>query len=270
LRIAETSGSDLSPRAHSRRRIRVPLHHADATGSVGIVALADYLQEAAGEHAEALGVGAERLAGDGMYWVLTRLFLRLARAPRGGETIEIDTWPSQRPRQLFLRDFRICGEDGGELIAASSYWALIDAARRKSVKGPAWITDLVEFDPGRATAFPDAPPKRIVRVERSEDVRPRWSDIDVNGHVNNANLIGWLLEVFQTEWLATHALAALDVAFRAECRRDDTVRSCSTRIMGETFLHALLRGDGTEIVRAQSWWQRRESLSNSERPQKRE
>jgi len=257
-------------RTHLHRRIRVPHHHADPTGSLGIVSLADYLQQAAGVHAEDLGAGAARLAEHGLFWVLTRLFVRIARPPRGGETIEIETWPSQRPRQLFLRDFRIRGEDGAEIVTATSHWALIDRARRKAVKGPAWMTDLIAFDPARAAKPPDTSPRQLVRVEQTADVKPRWADMDVNGHVNNANLVGWLLEVLQTDWLATHTLSALDVAFRAECRRDDTVRSCVTRIMGETFLHALLRGDGAEIVRAQSWWQRRELPSDSERPQERE
>lgn len=262
MRIVEPAHSEPVPHAHLRRGMRVPFHHADPSGAVGVVSLADYLQQAAGEHAEDLGAGAERLAKDGLFWVLTRLFVRIARAPRGGETIEIETWPSQRPRQLFLRDFRVRGEDGAEIVTATSHWALIDAARRKAVTGPAWLADRIAFDPVRAAVFPDTAPRRIERVERSEDVKPRWADIDANGHVNNANLVGWLLESLQSDWLATHALSALDVAFRAECRRDDTVRSCAARIMGETFLHALLRGDGAEIVRAHSWWQRRDPLSD--------
>jgi acyl-ACP thioesterase len=254
LHSAGSDQSDRSPRSHLRRRFRVPFHHADATGAVGIVPLAGYLQQAAGEHAEALGVGAGRLAEEALFWVLTRLFLRIARTPRGGETIEIDTWPSQRPRQLFFRDFRVRGADGAEIIAATSHWALIDAARRRAAKGPAWIAERVDFDPARAAPFPKPAPAKLERAERAEAVTPRWSDIDVNGHVNNANLVGWLLEVFASDWLAAHALAALDVVFRAECRRGDTVQSCATPLADESFTHALRRGDGAEIVRAHSWW----------------
>jgi len=234
----------------------VPFHHADAGGSAGIVSLAGYLQQIAGEHAEALGVGAERLAEDGLFWVLTRLFLRIARAPLGGETVELETWPSQRPRQLFQRDFRLFDAEGVEIIAATSHWALIDSGRRKAVKGPTWIADLVAFDSDRAAAFPHPAPTRLDRIERSVEIKPRWSDIDVNGHVNNAHLVGWLLEAFESQWLGTHTAAALDIAFRAECRRDDEVRCCATRLAGESFAQALLRGDGAEIVRARSWWRR--------------
>jgi len=254
LKIVEHTAPQPTPRQHLRQRLRVPFHHADPTGSAGIVALAGYLQQAAGAHAEQLGVGAERLAREGMFWVLTRLFLRIERAPRGGETIEIDTWPSQRPRHLYLRDFRVHGEDGAPIIAGASSWALIDAVRRKAVKGPSWIADQITFDDARAAIFPDKAPMRLEREERAVDVTPRWSDIDVNGHVNNANLVGWLLEVFGSDWLAAHALSALDVAFRSECRRDDAVRSSVIRIVSDNFAHAVRRGDGAECVRAQSWW----------------
>lgn len=232
----------------------MPFHHADASGAAGIVPLAGYLQQIAGEHAEALGVGADRLAADGLFWVLTRLFLRIGRAPQGGETVTIETWPSRQPRQLFQRDFRLFDADGAEIAAATSLWALIDADRRKAIKGPAWIADRVAIDLDRAVSFPDPAPTRLARIERSVEIAPRWSEIDVNRHVNNANLVGWLLEVFPTDWLTTHALAALDVAFRAECRREDEVRCCATRLAGDSFAQALLRGDAAEIVRARSWW----------------
>jgi len=254
VKIVEEPDSRTTPRSHLRRPLRVPFHHADPTGSASIVALAGYMQQAAGEHAEQLGVGAKHLARDGVFWVLTRLYLRIERAPRGGETIEIDTWPSQRPRHLYLRDFRVYGEDGAVIIEAASSWALIDAARRKAVKGPSWITDHVAFDVARAAVFPDKAPMRLEREERAVDMTPRWSDIDINGHVNNAVLIGWLLEAFSSDWLADHALSALDVAFRAECRRDDEVSSAITRIVGENFGHSVKRGDGAACVRAQSWW----------------
>lgn len=254
MKVVEEPDSRTTPRSHLRRPLRVPFHHADPTGSAGIVALAGYLQQAAGEHAEQLGVGAERLARDGIFWVLTRLYLRIERAPRGGETIEIDTWPSQRPRHLYLRDFRVHGEDGAAIIEAASSWALIDAAQRKAVRGPSWIADHVAFDDARATLFPDKVPMRLEREERAVDVTPRWSDIDINGHVNNAILIGWLLEVFDSDWLADHSLSALDIAFRTECRRDDEARSGVARIVGESFAHTVQRGDGAECVRARSWW----------------
>jgi len=54
--------------------------------------------------------------------------------------------------------------------------------------------------------------------------------------------------------LSAHTLSALDVAFRAECTRTDSVRSCAAPVGEHPFAHALRRGDGAEIARAQSWW----------------
>jgi acyl-ACP thioesterase len=259
LNIVEHRDSDVLRGAHLRQRFRAPFHHADPTGSVGIAPLAAYLQQAAGEHAEALGVGSEHLTHDALFWVLTSLFIRVDRAPRGGENVEIDTWPSQRPRQLYQRDFRIRDEGGAEIVAATSSWALIDQTSRKAVRGPAWIAPLIHVDATRAAVFPDRSPPRLAHDERACEVTPRWSDLDINGHVNNANLIGWLLEVFEADWLTGHALSALHIVFRAECVRTDTVRSCMVRGEAGRFAHVLRRGDGAEIARAQTWWRERPS-----------
>jgi len=235
---------------------RAPFHHADPTGRVGIVPLANYLQQAAGEHAERLGLGAERLMQEGLFWVLTRIYLNIERAPRAGQSLTVETWPSRPPRQLFQRDFQIRSEDAGLLITATSSWALIDAATRKAVRGPAWIAGRVAYEAVRAVEFPVHRPTRLNSPELSFDIVPRRSELDLNGHVNNASLMGWLFEVLDDAWLNEHGLAALDIVFRSECTREHAVHSWAVRLGDNHFQHALRRDNGVEIARAKSWWRR--------------
>jgi medium-chain acyl-[acyl-carrier-protein] hydrolase len=58
-----------------------PVHsyEVDAGGTLRVPALAGYLQEIAGVHATALGVGIDRLFAQGMTWVLTRQAIRIDR-----------------------------------------------------------------------------------------------------------------------------------------------------------------------------------------------
>ena len=82
---------------------------------------------------------------------------------------------------------------------------------------------------------------------------PRRSELDVNGHVNNAHLLGWLLEPLPD--MPNRRLIEIDCAFRSECQSGDTVLS---RVGSETDgvrHHALVReADGTDLVRAVSRW----------------
>ncbi len=239
---------------HFSARFRVPFHEPGPDGKIGIVALANYLQQAAGEHAEQLGVGAALLAEKDLYWVLTRQFIRIARLPAGGEEIAVETWPSRRPRQLFFRDFRVMGDGSEVLAAATSVWALIEGSSRKAVRGPAWLVDSIIHDEVRAAAFPGrAVPRREVR-DIDQAILPRRSDLDANGHVNNAVLMGYLLEPLARRADDVQTLGTIEVVFRAECGLEHDVRSQVGEIAPGRFHHTLLRSDGVEVARAETSW----------------
>lgn len=79
-----------------------PLHvrygEVGADGVVTLSALANWLQEAAGQSASTLGFGEETLSSMGLTWILTRLVLRIRRLPASGEAIRVHTWPSTLDR----------------------------------------------------------------------------------------------------------------------------------------------------------------------------
>jgi medium-chain acyl-[acyl-carrier-protein] hydrolase len=239
-----------------RARIVVPFHEAGPDGTIRLGALADHLQQAAGDHAAALGLGAARLADAGLHWVLTRQYVRIARAPRGGEAITIETWPSERPRQLFQRDFRVTDAAGAALAVATSSWALIDAASRRAVKGPPGVVTAIEVTRRRAAEYPARTIPRLQDHTFETPIRARWSDLDANRHVNNAVLASWVIEALPFDILGAHRLRAIDIAFRNECGPGDEVLSRAQPTGALAYRHALVRAaDGTELARAESEWE---------------
>ncbi len=248
------TATDETAASHFSARFRVPFHEPGPDGTIGIVPLANYLQQAAGEHAERLGVGAAQLAEKDLYWVLTRQFIRLARLPGGSEEIAVETWPSRRPRQLFFRDFRVVDESGGLLATATSAWALIEGGSRKAIRGPAWVVGCIIHDEVRAAEFPVRSIPRREAHDMELTIHPRWSDLDTNGHVNNADLMGYLLEPLARGAAGGRMLATIDVAFRAECGLEHEVCAQAGEIAPGRFSHTLLRSGGVEIARAETSW----------------
>jgi acyl-CoA thioesterase FadM len=158
------------------------------------VPLADHLQEAAAEHARHLGVSIDRLAGLGLGWVMSRLIIRIEWWPLLGETMHIETWPSKRVGQLFHREFRLRDESDLLVGAASSSWALFDVHARQVVTVPRWLEQAVPWEPEEAVGFEGATVPRLTMAHYQRRVTPRLSDLDINGHVNNAQLLGWTVE----------------------------------------------------------------------------
>ena len=234
---------------------RVAFHEVGPAGCLGLVPLADHLQEAAAEHARHLGVSINRLAEVGLGWVMSRLIVRIERWPLSGETMRIETWPSKRVGHLFHREFRLREESDLLIGAASSSWALFDVRARHVATTPKWIEEAVRWDPEEAVGFERAAVPRLAMASYERSVVPRLSDLDINGHVNNAQLLGWTLEALPREVSGERVLREIDVQFRHECRLDDQVASRAEAKNADVFHHNVIRVDaGRELVRARSLW----------------
>lgn len=226
----------------------------DAFGLLSAPALSGWLQEAAGRHAEVLGVGVGALQARGLTWVLARQAVSVERPVAMGERAEVHTWPSGADRLSALRDFEVRVE--GEVRArAVTQWIVVDLATRKPVRpGSVLPVALVEeMDhvlpmPGGRPALPETFP-----VERAFSTRYR--DIDRNLHVTNASYVEWACEaVPEATWSASR-LRAFEAFFIAECLHGSRVLSRSAPAGEGTFVHSVVRQeDGKELARLRTAW----------------
>ncbi|KAI3803273.1 hypothetical protein L1987_31423 [Smallanthus sonchifolius] len=60
---------------------------------------------------------------------------------------------------------------------------------------------------------------------------PRWSDLDINQHVNNAKYIGWILESVPYSIVENYELASMTLEYRRECTKENVLQS-HTYVMG--------------------------------------
>ena len=239
---------------------QVRLFETDAPGALSPGRLCDYLQEAAGNHAAALGVSVADLMQRGLTWVLSRLRLRVERLPGAGETVSVRTWPTGAEKLFALRDFQLLDGDGCCIASAVSAWLIIDTAGRRPVR----IQTV--FDPPDASRVPRALDTGIERLPgpdgaaREAAVVVRLADLDANAHANNARISEWIVESVGRDHVLGSSLAALDVDFLAEALHGDSLASRAAPLAGGAFRHSLVRpADGREIARAATQWRARRS-----------
>ena len=111
---------------------KVRSYECGPDGRATFPTVCNYLQEAAGEHAEQLGFSKSNFAAEGenISWVLTRLRVRMSRLPVWQETVLVETYPRGGRRITAHRDFVL--RVGDETIGvATSEWMIIDLATRK-------------------------------------------------------------------------------------------------------------------------------------------
>lgn len=228
----------------------------DQNGTARVQALCDYMQEAAGNHAAALGVSMERLHAEGAAWVLARMRVAPVSLPAAHERIQVETWPVGVEGLQFRRDFIVRREDGTVLARAVSHWVVVSLETRKAGRIPDFIAG-VALD-NAATAMDDSKSRLPETGEEWETCtfRARLADVDRNHHVNNVRYMEWIMESVPEEVRGRMRLADLEITFRAESFRNDMV---SARTMPDgrenAFTHSLVRvSDGKELVRARSLW----------------
>ena len=85
----------------------------------------NFLQDAAGRHADELGVGLKQLRQSDLSWVLSRIKVKMDDFPEYGDVLRISTYPSGFDRLFAYRQFVLSSAVSG---------------KRFGVAGSAWLT----------------------------------------------------------------------------------------------------------------------------------
>jgi acyl-ACP thioesterase len=188
----------------------------DADGHILLSALANYMQDAAGNHAARFGFSMESMVANNQGWVLNRFTIKMHRYPKSGETIRIETWPSGADRLFGMRDFELYDSKGMKVLSARTAWIILDIARRRPIPTP----DTVQQIGAENKRFADVDvPRRLPKIESESEItlpfRVRRADLDVNRHVNNVRYMEWMLEAMGGG-LGEARPGYIDIQFKAE------------------------------------------------------
>lgn len=233
----------------------VQSYETDLHGFARPVALLNYLQSAAGDHAALLGVAVADLRKSGHTWVLSRLHLAMERYPRNGDKVRIRTWPAIRDTLFTVRDFELFDREGTLIGRATSSWAVLNVKSRRPVK-LANVLPGYPLNPERAL---DDPFSALPVLEKSayELCLPVLrGDLDINRHVNNTVYAGWGLETIPEDVDSGCYLASIEIGFRAEALYGDTItaRSAEAEEKG-CYIHCIENSsDGRELARLRTRW----------------
>lgn len=188
-------------------------------GNISLTSLADLLQEIAWRHADSAEFG--RSLGDlHLMWVLTRLDIRMLKSPKWGEEIHAFTAGRGADKLFAFREFLILDANQEVLVRAMSSWLLLNT----ETKRPQRVENALPahlFDPNQK---PDWQPEKI-KIEGkeiySELLKVRYSDLDLNDHVNNTSYVLWVENILrENNFVATQLL----INYQAECVKGDEVK----------------------------------------------
>jgi medium-chain acyl-[acyl-carrier-protein] hydrolase len=216
---------------------KVAYYDCDVSGLMGLAGAFRLLSELGAAHAEELGVGYEALRGTESFWALSKMAMDFRRKPEYGEEIRVSTWPKGVDRLFALRDYRFTSASGEVLLEARSHWLALPLAGGR----PKRIESL-------AVAFPDnsslPDPELADLAGAAESLRASanpletsraaaFSDLDSNGHVNNARYVEWALDALGVLDVGIEGAAALSLARIDYALAVKPAERCSLEVRGD-------------------------------------
>ena len=222
--------------------------HVDFNGRLTMGVLGNHLLNCAGFHASDRGFGIATLNEDNYTWVLSRLAIELDEMPYQYEKFSVQTWVENVYRLFTDRNFAVIDKDGKKIGYARSVWAMINLNTRK----PA---DLLALHGGSIVDYicdepcPIEKPSRI-KVTSNQPVATltaKYSDIDINGHVNSIRYIEHILDLFPIELYQTKRIRRFEMAYVAESYFGDELSFFCDEV-NENEFHVEVKKNGSEVV----------------------
>lgn len=240
----------------SREEYRIPVYEAGPDGCVPVSSVARIFQDMAARNADKLDFSQQRMAELGLGWALTRMYVRMERYPQPEQVVVCETWPSGLGKYNATRDFMLEDMNGTVLARATSTWVTFDMNKRQMVPPPEFMHESYPEISGRSLEYSTRNVKRVRDLAHSVTLPALRCHLDMNGHVNNTNLMDWCLEPLPDEVYQGLELESMDISFRKECTAGVTVTSGCTSLdeEGLTHGHSLLHEDGQEAARAHTTW----------------
>jgi acyl-ACP thioesterase len=221
---------------------RIASYQTDLTARIRPSAILEIMQEMAGAHAEMLGVGRRKLDPMNLAWVLTRVEVQMEHMPLSGETISVETFPMPNRRVFFPRYFVFRDAEGKQIGCAGSMWVVLDVTTRRMASG-AEITALMPDN--RDLTAPMGMPATVEEIpgEEQESFRsPVYTDLDMNGHVNNTRYLDWCCNELGIDTMRSATMKQFAVNFNQEILRGQEVRTALRR-EGDRFSFSGFEGD---------------------------
>lgn len=187
----------------------------DFRGRVTIPMIGNYLIHAASNHAASRGFGFNDMTVKHTAWVLSRLAIDIFEYPERSQKITVYTWIDEVGRLFTSRCFELADENGKSIGFARSIWAAIDMETRRPT--PLDIESLSVYLSDRPC--PIERPGKILPVEGKTEAlayQIKYSDIDINGHLNSIKYMEHLLDLFDLELLRKNEISRFEIAYLSE------------------------------------------------------
>ena len=237
-------------------KFHVESYVCDFRGKATLPVIGNFILQAATIHAQQRGFGYEAISKDHTAWVLSRISIEMSEYPGYGQDLTIETWIEDVARFFTQRCFRFINQDGKPVGYARTIWAAIDMETRRPKDLLSWRPDMIEYI-DNSILCPIEKPSKIAEA-KGESVMGytvRYSDIDINRHMNSIKYMEHTLNTFDLDIFIQKNMSKFEMVYLAEGRFGEKLKLYKQEINPDEFIIDTKRGEES-ICRSRIIWRR--------------
>jgi len=206
----------LNPFFQFHKDFEVRSYQVDPDGKLNLTALSNLFQEIAWRHADSADFG-RNLQEQHLSWIMARMDIKCENLPSWGDSIKVYTAGRGKDKLFAFREFLVTNTEGHTLVEGMSSWVLMNLQSKRLHK-PEKVLPAELFDPAEK---PDWQPEKVEcggELLKSEKLKVRFSDLDLNKHVNNTSYVRWVENILRENGCDTPRFL---INYLAECVMGD-------------------------------------------------
>ena len=185
-----------------------------------------HFQNIADLHSKEMGTDGEALLQkSNVFWVLTKMKLKILELPKSGDDLIVETWPLKAKGVRFDRDFKLSNKDK-VFVMGSSEWCTLDYTTQKlrRVDSVAYPHDM-PFREDRSGAGDMLRTKETVNdTDLHHTYRSSFVDIDTNKHTNNVAYLQMILNCFTPDEFEALTIDEFQINFLSQTFYGDEIK----------------------------------------------
>lgn len=229
-------------------KYNVKFHDTNSNEIVDPSHILKFMQETSMRHMKARKPSYEELFEEKKAFILSNIRIEMYNPIYAYQDISAKTWACPSRGFSFMRSYSI--EANGEIMAeAHSTWALVNTEDKKLYKVS--DVDLGNYDMDEPVTL--AHPLRIripneVPLSLTSEFTVRYTDTDLNGHMNNTNYPNMLVNALPNpEKIMVKSLA---ISFISDIKAGESVKIYMAKTDGKHYFRSV-KEDGTVNIEAE-------------------
>ena len=237
-----------------RYEFGIDAYLTDFRGKATLPMIGGFMLQAATKHAEERGFGYSAMTSQQRVWVLSRIVIEVFEYPKNDTVMVLKTWVASVNRLFTERHFSFEDEQGREIGFAKSLWASIDLVTRKptNVLELEGLSDYITEKENPIEGMTKIPALKD-DYEVAADFVVKYSDVDINKHLNSMKYIEHFVDVFDIDMFREKEIRRIEINYISEGRYGTKLDILKRTEKDNIFVLEMKDGDMTVCSTRVTW-----------------